>query len=323
MPLIPEFKSFDDLVNRIVLQESPMTFSIDPEAEFTSADVSPRLYSAIPALKKAGITDPDKQLEVLDNVVARSTQMIGEYIDQLPGGIYPDDAKKFKVEVIRPIVYKSINSIIHELEDVEVPEKMSDVWNWTTRALYNSMIKKGKLSMKKTADGPATKVDPSVVDIDSAGDLTDDVPVVPDSPTIADVPDGDPVVTKSKGLDNNTVYDVDAAAAAELSGIHRSVSEFIEDDSTGQEIMDSLGHPSRMIFNTPEAGGGLGGSRAKLKSILNDLVTQGILMPQKSEEGEVVTVEPEPEEGALDDRDWARSELDKAYRAGQGGIQMA
>ena len=82
MPLIPEFKSFDDLVNRITLNESPMTFSIDPDVPFTSADVSPRLYSAIPALKKAGITDPDKQLEVLDSVVAQSTQMLAQYIKQ-------------------------------------------------------------------------------------------------------------------------------------------------------------------------------------------------------------------------------------------------
>ena len=322
MPLISEFKTFNDLVNRVVISETPIG-GFDPEVSFTSADVSPRLYSAIPALKKAGITDPDRQLEVLDTVVATATGLLGDYLGQLPGGIYPDDKQKFKVEVIRPIVYKAINNVIHDIEEVEVPEKLSDVWNWTVRALFNSMMKKGVIRDVKTADGPATKIDPDVVEIDSAEDLVNDVPSVPDSPTTADVPDGTVAVTKSRGLDNNTIYDVDAAAAANLTGVHRSVAEFIEDDSTGQEIMDSIGQPSRIIFNTPVEGGGLGGSRAKLKGILNDLAAQGVLMPQKSEEGEVVTVEPEPQESGMNDSEWARGELDKAYRSGQAGIQMA
>ena len=47
--------------------------------------------------------------------------------------------------------------------------------------------------------------------IDSADDVVDDVPAVPDSPTTADIPAGEPTMTRSKGLDNNTVYDIDAA----------------------------------------------------------------------------------------------------------------
>lgn len=320
MPLIPKYNTFDSLVNRM-LSEAPIG-DYAPDVEFTAADVSPRLYSAIPAMKKAGINDPQQQVEVLDDVVSTATGMLGDYLGKLDNGIYPDDANKFKLEVVRPIVYKAINQVIHGLEDVEVPEKLSDVWNWTTRALFNSLIKKGKIKNVKTAEGPAVKVDPSVVDIDSSDDIVDDVPAVPDSPTTADVPAGEPAVTRSKGLDNNTVYDIDAAAAAGLTGIHRSVSEFIDDDSTGAEIMDSLGQTSRIIFNTPEAGGGLGGSRAKLKSVLNDLVAQNVLLPQRSEEGDVVTVEPE-ETPQLNDPEWARSELDKAWRGGHAGIQMA
>tara|TARA_Y100000310_G_scaffold343125_1_gene449327 strand:- start:187 stop:1086 length:900 start_codon:yes stop_codon:yes gene_type:complete len=240
-----------------------------------------------------------------DNSLNMIVDRIKRFLEEQPNGIFPGDIEEFRQEI------KLIILDVSGLNDTKLKINKTNAF-YAARVIRNGLDSKGVIDINASGD----KVE--VQDI-SDSDIED---AVEDGIEDALEGGGEQVSDAPNKFDPNVEYNVDPLASDTLPKQHRDVAEYVaeHDEDTGRDILNDL--KTKMLFNNPAAAGGFDGNQGKLISVLNDLVTAGVMIPMKQtredQPKDTETFDPsDKEDVARADRDY----IDRAVKQAEWGSQ--
>ena len=237
--------------------------------------------------------------ESLQQIVSK----IKDFLNDQPNNIFPGDVEEFRKEI------KLI--ILDVSNDSETSLKINPTnANYLARVVRNGLDRVGVIDVNVSGD----KIEVQDVNDDDIESAVED--------GMEEIVDSKPEAVPSIKFNKNDEYNVDPLAADALPQQHREIAEYVSDHDgkTGREIIEVL--KLKIMFNTPEAGGGFDGNESKLIRVLNDLVTAGVMVPvdktKSSEDDEAVAIDTnDPDDVERADRDF----IDNAVKQAEWGSQ--